>query len=233
MSFPPISHDYPPATSAERLALQPSDPLLPLKASARLRIDPVYHCLGLAGSEPAIRLRAPLVRALERVVDGLPQGLGLTLLDGFRSRTTSLAIFERIRDEIAVANPAWSREEIERETRRFCAHPSDPGHYPVPPHLSGGAIDLLVHCVESGEPLDFGTPFDDLTELAGTDRFEHPVPGMAESRRLNIRDNRRLLFWSMAGEGFTNYPGEWWHFDMGDCLWATFRGGEYRYPAVE
>lgn len=233
MQLPPISHDYEPASAAEQAALSASDPLVIVAASARIRIDPVYYRLGLAGSEPQIRVREPVAKALARVAAALPAGLGLTLLDGFRSRATSLAIFERIKGEIAAANPDWDGARLEQETRRFCAHPSDPGHYPVPPHLSGGAIDLLLHDLASGEPLDFGTGFDDISERAESDYFERPCAGMSEARRLQIRDNRRLLFWLMRREGFSNYPGEWWHFDLGDCLWARFRGGEYRYPAAE
>ena len=26
----------------------------------------------------------------------------------------------------------------------------------------------------------------------------------------------------MAAEGFTNLPSEWWHFDLGDPLWAHY-----------
>ena len=33
--------------------------------------------------------------------------------------------------------------------------------------------------------------------------------------------NRRLLFHAMTGAGFTNYRGEWWHFDFGNQRWAN------------
>ncbi|MBQ4051251.1 MAG: hypothetical protein IJD13_06430, partial [Oscillospiraceae bacterium] len=40
------------------------------------------------------------------------------------------------------------------------------------------------------------------------------------------RDNRRLLYHVMIRAGFTNYDGEWWHFDYGNPLWASRTGKE-------
>jgi D-alanyl-D-alanine dipeptidase len=28
----------------------------------------------------------------------------------------------------------------------------------------------------------------------------------------------------MTGEGFANYPEEWWHFSWGDQMWARLTG---------
>jgi zinc D-Ala-D-Ala dipeptidase len=33
---------------------------------------------------------------------------------------------------------------------------------------------------------------------------------------------RRVLYWTMLDEDFTNNPTEWWHYSYGDQMWAMF-----------
>ncbi|MGH3717857.1 MAG: M15 family metallopeptidase [Pseudonocardiaceae bacterium] len=37
-----------------------------------------------------------------------------------------------------------------------------------------------------------------------------------------VRRRRRLLTRCLTEVGFINYPAEWWHFSMGDRLWAAY-----------
>jgi D-alanyl-D-alanine dipeptidase len=80
-------------------------------------------------------------------------------------------------------------------------------------HSFGMAVDitLLDH---SGQELDMGTPFDDLTELS------HPAyeakflsEGKLTQQQLS---NRALLRKAMTTNGFQGISTEWWHFDCGD-----------------
>ncbi|WP_445010846.1 M15 family metallopeptidase [Vreelandella stevensii] len=44
----------------------------------------------------------------------------------------------------------------------------------------------------------------------------------------------RLLYDAMRQQGFTNLPSEWWHFDLGDQLWAHYGGHPHaRYGPAE
>jgi zinc D-Ala-D-Ala dipeptidase len=57
-------------------------------------------------------------------------------------------------------------------------------------------------------------------------RVLEDVPGAA-------RDLRRTLFWAMAGQGFTAYVEEWWHFDHGDQFWGLATGNPAHYAAAD
>jgi D-alanyl-D-alanine dipeptidase len=64
-----------------------------------------------------------------------------------------------------------------------------------------------------------GTEPDEVAPASVTCWFEeHP--------REPFTTNRRLLFQAMTRAGFTNYPGEWWHFDYGNQRWANVSGSD-------
>jgi D-ala-D-ala dipeptidase len=35
------------------------------------------------------------------------------------------------------------------------------------------------------------------------------------------------------GLGFVNYSAEWWHYDLGDCIWATTFNLDWLYGSME
>ena len=47
-----------------------------------------------------------------------------------------------------------------------------------------------------------------------------------------VRENRRLLYNTMVGQGFTNLPSEWWHFDYGNRFWAFYKKKKAIYRGV-
>jgi zinc D-Ala-D-Ala dipeptidase len=67
-------------------------------------------------------------------------------------------------------------------------------------HAKGIAVDLGLEKAD-GTKIDFGTAFD----------FFGPTSKTANAKG-DVRKNRQLLLKGMARHGFTNYPGEWWHF---------------------
>lgn len=80
-------------------------------------------------------------------------------------------------------------------------------------HSFGMAVDVTI-LDPSGQELDMGTGFDDMTELS------HPV-----LEALHLADgqltaahvaNRQLLRDAMFQAGFGGINSEWWHFDCGD-----------------
>jgi zinc D-Ala-D-Ala dipeptidase len=73
-------------------------------------------------------------------------------------------------------------------------------------HSRAATLDLtLMSCDSAGNcaELDMGTPFDFFDVRANTDH-----PGLPQSQR----HNRDRLREAMRGQGFENYPAEWWHF---------------------
>ena len=114
------------------------------------------------------------------------------------------------------------------------AHPDEPGRFLVPPHNSGGAVDLTLRY--QGKILDFGTDFDATTDCSTTDYFEGewtPEQPWSKLKWEEIRDNRRLLFNVLTSCGFVNYAHEWWHYDLGDCIWAQEKNSSWFYSSME
>lgn len=205
--------------------IEPLDePLVPVaEISPRVREDPAYHRMGVAGALPACWVRAGVAERLAAVAASLPAGLGLLVWDGYRPYETQRAIFDTYLAELIAVHPDWPYDALEAAAARYVTPPSRSTLAP-PPHLSGGAVDLTL-VDRAGRPLDFGTGFDAFVAEAGAVALEDS-PGLA-------RDNRRLLFWAMADQGFTAYSEEWWHFDHGDQFWGLITGQPARYgPAA-
>jgi D-alanyl-D-alanine dipeptidase len=77
-------------------------------------------------------------------------------------------------------------------------------------HSYGFAIDVGL-ANGMGEELDLGTPFDDLTELAGPENEERMVAtGRLSHNQLALRHALRSV---MTEAGFLQLPHEWWHYD--------------------
>ena len=87
----------------------------------------------------------------------------------------------------------------------FCPNPD----YITPPeegsnHTRGVAIDLTL-VDASGQEIDMGTPFDDLTP-----KSHHGAPHMSA----RISANRYLLFGIMMTAGWDFFRNEWWHYQI-------------------
>jgi zinc D-Ala-D-Ala dipeptidase len=96
---------------------------------------------------------------------------------------------------------------------------ADPAHGSI--HSFGMAVDVTL-IDRNDNPLDMGTPFDDLTELSHP-KLEEGFLIKGELTQLQI-DNRQLLRDAMTEAGFSGISTEWWHYDCGDrvLVRATF-----------
>ena len=153
---------------------------------------------------PRCFLRESSARALQRVETALRK-------DGFR-----LQLFDCYRPARAVAHfVRWAGDLRDQRTK--------PRHYPnldkgvllngyiaaVSGHSRGATVDLtLLDCrADAGRcnAMDMGTDFDFFDPRANTDS-----PATTPEQR----ENRQRLLRAMAGQGFSNYPQEWWHFSL-------------------
>jgi zinc D-Ala-D-Ala dipeptidase len=189
----------------------------------RVRDDPRYHRAGLPGAQHSGWLREGVADALGRAARGLPDGLTLVVWDGYRSIETQAALFNGYLAELTMVHPDQPAEALEEAAARYVTPPSRAPDAP-PPHLTGGAVDLTL-ADGDGRPLDLGTDFDAFVPEAGARALEDR-PGPA-------RDLRRLLYWTMAGQGFTAFAEEWWHFDLGDQFWGLVRGCAAHYAGAD
>ena len=162
-----------------------------------------YRNRGWPGTLETTWLRATVVESLATVSEGLPEGFGLAVFDGWRSMTTIRALYAHYYGPGSTLTPG------------FLADPDRPGL--VPPHLTGGAVDLTL--TWNGTALSLGTPFDEFTERARLRYLEADGDSHEPDRSL-----RRLLHHTMTSQGFAPYSEEWWHFSLGDPDWAAFHG---------
>jgi len=133
---------------------------------------------------PVALLRREAAAALGRVATRLGrEGLGLKVFDGYRPVRATLGMV------------AW----CERVGRTDLL---DDGYIARRSrHNQGVAVDLTMIRLDTGAPLEMGTPFDTFSDAA------HTANASGEVAR-----NRQRLVAAMAAEGFVNYVNEWWHF---------------------
>lgn len=115
------------------------------------------------------------------------QGLKIKVFDAYRPR--------------AVQEALWA----------YCPNPD----YIMPPdkgshHTRGVAIDLTL-VDATGQELDMGTGFDDLSP-----RAHHGAPSVSPE----VAANRYLLLGIMTTAGWDFFRNEWWHYQM-------FKAGAY------
>lgn len=134
---------------------------------------------------PRAFLRRAPAEALALVqADLRKQGLGLKIWDAYRPLPVQQKMWDLIRDERYVSNPAVNRGR----------------------HTRGTAVDVTL-VDAAGRELPMPTAFDDFSEKAHGGYDGADVP---EERKRN----RALLKEAMEKRGFTVLPTEWWHFDF-------------------
>lgn len=215
MSAPEWSH-------VSHIAIQEcGERLIPMSlAPSPIKVFPAYARLGIPGAIPECFVREGVYRALLAAARSLPRGINLLVLDGWRPWRVQQYLFDTLHEAIHHHHPNAAEDELLARTREFVSLPSRDPAAPSP-HLTGGAVDVTL-CDADGLPLDMGTLFDEAVPASHTDHFEQS--GELPPSQRQVRDNRRLLYHAMQQQGFTNLPSEWWHFDLGDQLWAHYGG---------
>lgn len=189
----------------------------PTLLSDRIQYGAAYLCQGLPGAMDCCLLRESVTKRLAQAAAQLPDGWSLLIFDGLRPLSVQQAIYDQFKAIIIHERPQASPAEVELILDDFVAKPVRRLRRPAP-HTTGGAVDLTL--CRDGVPLDMGTGFDDLTDMAHTDWLEHACPAGQEE----ARDNRRLLYNLMTSVGLVNYPCEWWHYAYGERQWAVRTG---------
>lgn len=82
-------------------------------------------------------------------------------------------------------------------------------------------------------PLKMGTTFDAVAVETATRFYEEMNAESVGEEERRCLANRRLLCGVMAEVGFSNYPEEWWHFDVGNQFDAARTGRPAIYGSAE
>jgi D-alanyl-D-alanine dipeptidase len=103
------------------------------------------------------------------------------------------------------------RRAILQEVYQFWAVPS-PNPMTPPPHSTGAAVDITL-VDATGQIVDMGSAIDELSPRSHPDYY-------ANQPETPYHHHRQLLRDVMYSAGFRRHPNEWWHFCLGDQMWA-------------
>jgi zinc D-Ala-D-Ala dipeptidase len=106
------------------------------------------------------------------------------------------------------------RQSIWERVYQMWAVPSLDPNTP-PPHSTGAAIDITL-VDANGKTLDMGGEIDELLERSHPNYYRNSLK--PEEQEYHAR--RELLHKVMREQGFYRHPKEWWHFSLGDQMWA-------------
>lgn len=155
------------------------------------------------------KVRESVAKKLIAANKKLPAGMQLHFSEGHRPISLQAQMYIEHYSNLAKDNPTWDEERLRFETVQYIAPPLD-----VPPHSTGGAIDLTI-IDQNGKELDMGGILDETPDKNENRNFTYTK---------NISDvakkNRKILIDVLSAEGFVNYPAEWWHWSYGDKYWA-------------
>ncbi|MBC6424580.1 MAG: D-alanyl-D-alanine dipeptidase [Hormoscilla sp. SP12CHS1] len=114
------------------------------------------------------------------------------------------------------------RENILDIVDKFWALPSQDLSKP-PPHSTGAAVDVTL-VDEANRTVNMGSPIDEVSPRSYPEHFAKSADPVEQQY-----DRHRQLLWEiMIAAGFERHPNEWWHFSLGDQMWAWLRDRQNR-----
>ena len=148
----------------------------------------------------------------------LPNDWKFRVYEGLRSLNVQKILFDSLYNSLKLKKTDLSEEDLFKQTSLLVAPVRFlNGTTNIPPHSTGGAIDIEV-IDKSGNLIDFGMAIKDWNIVD---------PDICDTYSLKISEeatrNRQILLDIMCTQEFVNYPREWWHFSYGDRLWAYFK----------
>lgn len=202
------------------------EPLVPIPpAQFALVLPHPYEKLGAPyGNKSPFYLRQTVLDRLNTAQTGLQSihpGWKIQVFDAYRPIAVQQFMVDYTFQELVQAQNLKAeqltepqRQEILAQVYEFWAVPNPDPAMP-PPHSTGAAIDVtLVN--EDGQPVDMGSPIDEVSPRSYPNHF-------AESAQPNAQifdRHRQVLNQVMTEAGFQRHPNEWWHFCFGDQMWA-------------
>ena len=162
------------------------------------------------------KLRKTVYEKLKQAQALLPAGLRFCLYEGYRSLQLQKMLFDNRLQQVQMQYPDWNQAQIFTEATKIIAPVSNQdGSKNIPPHSTGGAVDVyLVN--DKGDAIDMGIhPKDWIHDVDGSISFTSSQKISAEAKK-----NRSVMSDVLAAVGFVNYPTEYWHWSYGDRYWA-------------
>jgi zinc D-Ala-D-Ala dipeptidase len=94
-----------------------------------------------------------------------------------------------------------------------------------PPHSTGGAVDVTLYDRNTQQLIEMGSPIDEMSVRSQPNYFadlaqDEQLSAVERSVAQTAAQHRQVLNDAMSGAGFQRHLGEWWHFCLGDQMWA-------------
>jgi D-alanyl-D-alanine dipeptidase len=153
--------------------------------------------------------RRSIAERLRAATKNLPKGIRFLVIEAHRPLELQKQYFGQYSEELKTDHPNWDEKRIFDEASKYIAPPEI-----VPPHSTGGAIDLTL-TDKDGKELDMGTLVNGDPEKTVNTCFTN-----AENISDIAKRNRKILITALSEAGFVNYPTEWWHWSYGDRYWG-------------
>jgi zinc D-Ala-D-Ala dipeptidase len=160
-------------------------------------------------SDSYFLIRQSVLKKLLESSRRLPGGIRFAVVEGYRPLSLQKIYFDQYLYGLRTLHSDWNAARIREETSKFVASPDI-----IPPHSTGGAVDLTL-IDKNGDELDMGT-------LVNADPEESKNACFTDAQ--NISDTAKILIQTMSESDFVNYPTEWWHWSYGDRYWAYHSG---------
>ncbi len=181
------------------------------------------YCQPIPGSRPEGWLRKSVAEKLERANRRLaPFNREVIGLDAYRPIACQYGIWHFFIDQGRKKNPQASADELRQYALQYARDPHifDPKESRnTPIHATGAAIDVVLRQRDTGQWMNMGSKFEEITEVSSTDYFERQLlQGLIDTDDERLW-NRRLMHWAMTAEGFLNDPILYWHYDWGNQIW--------------
>lgn len=117
-------------------------------------------------------------------------------------------------------------DNIWQEVYKFWAVPSLDISLP-PPHSTGAALDVTLVNARR-ETIDMGGEIDEISERSHPNYYQNKY----QDQEQQYHQNRQALKQVMNFANFQQHPHEWWHFSLGDQMWAWLYNQEHPHHQV-
>jgi D-alanyl-D-alanine dipeptidase len=137
--------------------------------------------------------------------------LRLKIFDGWRPRDVQDKVYVTCLNGLRENHPDWTKDQLKQAAKMYVVNGHDPNL--IPPHVTGGAVDLTLINDSTQEELGMGSRYCEWTD-------RQLVCDLKEGPDAEPCANLRQLVIAMLSEGFVQDPDQWWHFDYGNQKWA-------------
>lgn len=164
-------------------------------------------------------MRKSVYEKLLKAQELLPKGLRFCLYEAYRSLSLQKMLFDNRYDTLTNLYPTWTHEQIFLENIKMIAPVINlDGSKNIPPHSTGGAIDVYL-INDDGNAVDMGIhPKDWMEDLDGS--FSLTASTIISNE---AKYHRKLMSDALTAVGFVNYYTEYWHWSYGDRYWAFYK----------